>query len=88
MEDSKNMISRTMIIPTRITKRTKEISQRMYLTVKGQMGKRTNIKTPVITNIVILLLDSVVSNLNEAYFFSELPGRTGSSVLGYLMLIP
>jgi hypothetical protein len=58
-----------------------------YLTVKGQIGKRTNMRTKTTAKIVIPLFDYVVSNLNEAYFLSELPGSTGSKDLGYFVLI-
>ena len=74
-------------MPLRMTKRTRETSQIVYLTEKGQIGKRTTARTRRITKIVIPLFDSVVSNLNEAYFLSALVRRTGSRVFGYLILM-
>lgn len=75
-------------MPTKTTSRTKEIHQRAYFTVKGQIGNRTNKRARTITKMVKPRLDSVVSNLNDAYFFSWLVGGTGSRFFGYLILMP
>ena len=64
-------------MPTKNTSKHKEISHRLYLTEKGQIGNKTTIRTRETTKIVNLLLDYVVSNLKEAYFLSELLGSTG-----------
>ena len=79
-------ISRTTIIPTISIRRPKETSQSPYFTVKGQIGNKTKTSTKATANMVILFLDSVVSNLKEANFLSGLLDSTGCKALGYFLL--
>lgn len=77
---------------SKITADSKRVSIRVinhmaYFSSYGQMGNITNIKTAKTINIVIPFLDSVVSNLNEAYFLSGWLMSTGSSFLGYLIFM-
>jgi len=64
-------------MPTRTTRRTNETNHMPYLIEKGQIGNITSPRISNITKIVIPLLDSVVSNLKEANFFSVFVGKTG-----------
>ena len=81
------IISLTTKIPTSKTSKVKDTTHKPYFTVKGQTGNKTTMRTNDITKIVSLLFDSVVSNLNEAYFFSELSAYTGCKAFGYFDLI-
>jgi len=62
------------------------MSQIAYLSPYGHMGNNTKESTVKIIPHIIHLLDSVVSNLNDAYFLYPSSEATGSNISGYLPL--